>query len=44
MTRVVRVGSTTLNRGHAAIAIIGCSFCLGGHPWRWVQLKGAGGP
>jgi hypothetical protein len=30
----VPLGSTPVNRGHAAIAIIGCSFCLGGRPRR----------
>jgi hypothetical protein len=28
------IGSTPLNRGHAAIAIVGCSLCLGGRPGR----------
>ena len=27
-------GSTPVNRGHAAIAIVGCSFSLGGRPRR----------
>src|SRR5207249_4846225 len=39
-----RCGSTPVNRGHAAIAIVGCSFSLGGCPWRLGATQGGRGP
>ena len=40
---LVAWGSTALNRDHAAIAIIGCSFCLGGRPRRLDATQGGKG-
>jgi len=35
--------NSLVNRGHAAIAIIGCSFCLGGRPRHLGVIQGGKG-